>query len=586
MDSRVIKLTKAAHKHGNLNIRCCGKDFFPADAFGGSSKKAGLGAQIMLRVEGLPKPIKTDIPTDNKTGKPRWLFRERAWAKEFVKLNNLRDGDEIVINRISSYKYVVRPNGKKSQAVNVMEQPQIERQKLENAYRDLIEVNTDLDRRLVSFQANKNIPFYNWFPYKEGFSYQMVKMFIKDYEKSSGKLLDPFSGSGTSLFAANEMGFHSLGIELLPIGEFILNTRIAANKVNLKNLRETVRTLRNLNFSKLSTNPKTNYKHIPITQKAFPQSTEKKLNTFLNYIDDKIKDQNIKQILKFSCLSSLEKISYTRKDGQYLRWDYRAGKTKTTFSKGKIYRFEHALFSAIDQITSDLANSDVFFGGSNFTDAKIELRTTSCLELMPRLPKNDYDLIITSPPYCNRYDYTRTYALELTFLGIDAEGIKKLRQSLLSCTVENKNKQHFLRTIYEENNQLKLFEHAMDAFNSNKSLQEILAILLKYKEQNKLNNPGIYRMVRNYFYEHSFVIFQMSRLLKPGGRIYYVNDNVRYAGETIPVDLILSEFARKAGLKVEKIFTLQIGKGNSSQQMGQYGRDVLRKCVYLWRKPN
>ena len=69
-------------------------------------------------------------------------------------------------------------------------------------------------------------------------------------------------------------------------------------------------------------------------------------------------------------------------------------------------------------------------------------------------------------------------------------------------------------------------------------------------------------MVRNYFYEHAFVIFQMARLLKPGGRIYYVNDNVRYAGETIPVDLILSEFARKAGLKVEKIFTLQNGKGN------------------------
>jgi len=585
MDSCTIQLTKAAHKHGNINIRPCGKNFFPQDSFGGSNKKQ-LGKQITINAAGLINQIKTDIPSDKKTGKPRWIFRMRSWVKEFVKLNNLREGDEIVINRISSYKYVIRPNGKKSQAVNVVEQPQIERQKLENAYRELIEVNTDLDRRLVSFQANKNIPFYNWFPYKEGFSYQMVKMFIKDYEKSSGKLLDPFSGSGTSLFAANEMGIHSLGIELLPIGEFILNTRIAANKVNLKNLRETVCILRNLNFSKLSTNPKTNYKHIPITQKAFPQNTEKKLNVFLNYIDDKIKDQNIKQILKFSCFSSLEKISYTRKDGQYLRWDYRAGKTKTTFSKGKIYRFEHALFSAIDQITSDLANSDVFFGGSNFTDAKIELRTTSCLELMPRLPKNDYDLIITSPPYCNRYDYTRTYALELAFLGIDAEGIKKLRQSLLSCTVENKNKQHFLRTIYEENNQLKLFEHARDAFNSNKALQELLAILLKYKEQNKLNNSGIYRMVRNYFYEHSFVIFQMSRLLKPGGRVYYVNDNVRYAGETIPVDLILSEFARKAGLKVEKILTLQIGKGNSSQQMGQYGRDVLRKCVYLWRKPN
>jgi len=585
MDSCTIQLTSSAHKHGNINIRPCGKNFFPPDSFGGSNKKQ-IGKQITINAAGLISQIKTDIPTDKKTGRPRWIFRKRSWVKEFVKLNSLRDGDEIVINRISSYRYVVRPNGKKSKYINVTDQPQIERQKLENTYRDLIEVNTDLDRRLVSFQANKKVPFYNWFPYKEGFSYQMVKMFIKDHGKSSGKLLDPFSGSGTSLFVANEMGFHSLGIELLPIGEFILNTRIAANKVNLKNLRETVRTLRNLSLSKFSTNSRTNYKHIPITQKAFPQSTERKLNAFLSYIDDKIKDQNIKQILKFSCFSVLEKISYTRKDGQYLRWDYRAGKTKTTFNKGKIYRFEHALFLTLDQIISDLAESEVFFGGSNFTDSKIELRTGSCLELMPKLPKEAYDLIITSPPYCNRYDYTRTYALELAFLGIDIEEIKNLRQSLLSCTVENKDKQHFLRRIYEENNQLKLFEHAKSAFNSNNALQEILAILLEYKEQNKLNNSGIYRMVRNYFYEHSFVIFQMARLLKPGGRIYYVNDNVRYAGETIPVDLILSEFARRTGLKVEKIFILQNGKGNSSQQMGQYGRDILRKCVYLWRKPN
>lgn len=586
MESRVIQLTSAAHKHGNLNICPCGKEFFPPDVFGGSSRKAGLGVPITLKVDGLPDPIKTDIPTDKKTGRPRWLFRERAWVKKFVKIHNLNTSDTILINRIARHMYVIKPNGRNSHFIALGQAPRIERQKLEDAYRNLIEVNTSLDRKLVSFQANKDIPFYNWFAYKEGFSYQMVKMLIKDYRKNSGKLLDPFSGSGTTLFAANEMGFDSLGIELLPIGEFILNTRIAANKVDLKNLRKFVRVLRNLDFSRLPTDSKTNYKHIPITHKAFPRQTEQKLNAFLKYVQDKIKDQNIKQILNFSCFSILEKISYTRKDGQYLRWDYRARKTRTTFSKGKIFTFENALFSTLDRILSDVAESASFFGQPNFEDPKIELRTTSCLELMPKLPTAHYDLIITSPPYCNRYDYTRTYALELAFLGIDAEEIKKIRQSLLSCTVENKDKQRFLKTTCEENNELQLFNRATNAFNSNEALQEILAILLKYKEQNKLNNTGIYSLVRNYFYEHAFVVFQMARLLKRGGRIYYVNDNVRYAGETIPVDLILSEFARTAGLQVRKIFTLQNGKGNSSQQMGQYGRDVLRKCVYIWEKYN
>jgi len=586
MESRTIQLTEAAKKHGNLNIRACGKDFFPLDVFGGSSKKAGLGTSITLRVEGLPEPIKTDIPTDKKTEHPRWIFRERAWTKKFVKVHNLKAGDTIVINRVSNQKYVIKPNAKNLGFDDVGSTSRRERQKLEGDYRNLIEINPNLNRKLVSFQANKSIPLYNWFPYKEGFSYQMVKMFIKDYSKNSGKLLDPFSGSGTTLFSANEMGFDSLGIEILPIGQFILDTRIAANRVDLKNLRESVRILRKIDFLKIPTDANTNYKHISITNKSFPLDTEKKLNAFLHYLDYKIKDQNIKQILKFSCFSILERISYTRKDGQYLRWDYRAGKTKTKFSKGKIYSFEQALFSTLDQIINDLANSAVFFGGSSFNKPKIELQTASCLELMPNLPAADYDLIITSPPYCNRYDYTRTYALELAFLGIDSQKIKKLRQSLLSCTVENKDKQDFLLKTYESNNQIKLFNQATSAFNSNKALQEVLTILQKYMKQNKLNNNGIYRLVRNYFYEHSFVVFQMSRLLKPGGRIYYVNDNVRYAGETIPVDLILSEFARRAGLEVQKIFTLQNGKGNSSQQMGQYGRDVLRKCVYLWRKPD
>jgi hypothetical protein len=63
-----------------------------------------------------------------------------------------------------------------------------------------------------------------------------------------------------------------------------------------------------------------------------------------------------------------------------------------------------------------------------------------------------------------------------------------------------------------------------------------------------------------------------------------VNDNVRYGGEEIPVDLILSEFAEAFGFSTENIFVLPRGKGNSSQQMGNYGRTEIRKCVYVWQR--
>lgn len=63
-----------------------------------------------------------------------------------------------------------------------------------------------------------------------------------------------------------------------------------------------------------------------------------------------------------------------------------------------------------------------------------------------------------------------------------------------------------------------------------------------------------------------------------------VNDNVRYAGASVSVDLILSHIAEALGFRVENILVLPNGKGNSSQQMGQHGRDILRKGVYVWRK--
>lgn len=112
MDFRVIQLTAAAHKHGNLNIRPCGRDFFPPDVFGGSSKKTGLGVPITLKVDGLPNPIKTDIPTDRITGKPRWIFRERSWVKTFVRANELAPGDMITIGRIDDRTYFIKTSRK------------------------------------------------------------------------------------------------------------------------------------------------------------------------------------------------------------------------------------------------------------------------------------------------------------------------------------------------------------------------------------------------------------------------------------------------------------------------------------------
>lgn len=95
-----------------------------------------------------------------------------------------------------------------------------------------------------------------------------------------------------------------------------------------------------------------------------------------------------------------------------------------------------------------------------------------------------------------------------------------------------------------------------EAFNQQQALREVLFLLRSAREARKLNNNNIPGMVENYFYEMNFVIHELARVLASGGLVVMVNDNVQYAGEEVPVDLILSDFASHAGLAVDYIGVL------------------------------
>jgi hypothetical protein len=294
-----------------------------------------------------------------------------------------------------------------------------------------------------------------------------------------------------------------------------------------------------------------------------------------------IPDENVRFLFWFAAMSVLEEVSYTRKDGQYLRWDYRSGrKLAKRFDKGKIQEFPIAIGHQLAEFAEDLRRRN---GGAFSKHARV--MEGSCLLELPKTAAEQFDLVLTSPPYANRYDYTRTYALELAFCGADEEAIRRLRQALLSATVENKSKRAGLRAFYESIGATSRHCAIQAAFDDQRALHEVLELLRLARERDELSNSNIPFLVENYFYEMAHVIFELARVLKSGGRAYVVNDNVRYHGEEVPVDLILSDFAEKAGLIVDCIWVLPRGKGNSSQQMGKWGRVELRKCVYCWRKP-
>jgi hypothetical protein len=473
------------------------------------------------------------------------------------------------------------------------------RDALLSSFASRLKVNTDLDRSLVSYQADKEAPFYGWFKYREGFTSRLVNYLLEKVQPVPGILLDPFAGSGTALFAAAERGWRTCGIEVLPVGIHAIQSRIAAEHVSPASFVATADILKSLDYGRFYDEA---YKlqHIAITKGAFPTQQELELTGYISYCNKHLPVGDVRTLCLYAAFCILEEISYTRKDGQYLRWDAKSGRSqgKEPFDKGVIPSFRDAISKKLDQMMVDLSGipratvSGQLSFDFKYSEDRIQVKHTtpeviqgSCLERLPKLQDARVDVILTSPPYCNRYDYTRTYALELVYLGATHDDVTRMRQAMLSCTVENKTKREQLYRLYASLGRRAHFD-AIDAeFTRQAALQEVLSILDGYRDAGQLNNPHIARLVRNYFYEMCFVIYEMARVLAPGGHIIMVNDNVRYAGEEVPVDIILASVAEAFGLVTENIWTLARGKGNSSQQMGIHGRSELRKSVYVWRKP-
>lgn len=456
-----------------------------------------------------------------------------------------------------------------------------EREILYDKYSSKLVENPDLNRAIVSFQANKSIPFYRWLKYKEAFSSDFVTYVLNKFEPKNynkpWRVLDPFAGIGTTLTAATKKGWQATGIELLPIGFLAIKARLLADEVDISLFKHYLSKVESTSFKK---NNKYSFPHISITYNAFPKETEDCISGYLSFIDN-INNDEVRFLFKFACLSILEEISYTRKDGQFLRWDARSGRRlKSSFYKTHISDFKTAILNKLYIMLEDILKRN----GGTFAK-NVNVIEGSCLSQLPLFPDNYFNMIITSPPYCNRYDYTRTYALELAFLGYNEEDIKNLRQTLLSATVENKTKKSLLAKEYQLRNKTEFYLAALESFKKQSALQELLFLLNQAANSGRLNNKNIPIMVENYFFEMNIVIHELSRILLPGGHIIMVNDNVQYIGEEIPVDLILSDLAANAGLSIDSIWVLPKGKGNSSQQMGIHGRKELRKCVYVWSKP-
>ena len=449
------------------------------------------------------------------------------------------------------------------------------RQALNDRFEDRLSVDPEFTRKVVSYQGNREVPGLRWMKYKEGFSRALVNYLLDEYEPQH--VLDPFAGIGTTVLTAAGRGMQATGIEIMPVGILVGSgiAEVAANGLSRTTIDKAARAIQKRIASSRPASSEYAFPHVKITKAAFPAATEQALGKAREFVA-KMEDGAVKTLMNLACMSVLETVSYTRKDGQYLRWDTRSGRTlRARMDKGPIPSFEDALDTRLAEITGDLDAIKRIYGGG-----RPRFLSGSSLELLKELPDAAFDMAITSPPYANRYDYTRTYALELAWLGLDQDGFARLRQDMLSATVENRSKIRALHALYR--NRPESVRHAIAMYEGQDALHEVLRILRMHSRE--LGNPHVIRLLEGYFLEMAIIVAELGRVVRPGGSVIMVNDNVQYHGEEVPVDLILADFAERSGFACKAIWTLARGKGNASQQMGRFGRREIRKCVYRWER--
>lgn len=473
--------------------------------------------------------------------------------------------------------------------------PQTERLALEDRYWGITEVTDKFNRQSVSYQLSKKDCIHGWLKYKEGFSAVLVKQILEDFNVEKGDLvIDPFMGSGTTALVSTLAGINSIGYDILPMSKISISAKSNIYKYSIRELTDILQAFKT---EEVPSEYNGKSPALSITEGAYPPETDRQLAYYTEWFDNSDFSREAKTLIKLCCLNTLERISYCAKDGQYLRWDIRSPKMVEAnadraakgkrpivveLNKGELPDFKTAMLEELNKVITDIEEIQAKNGASGMAESTF-IEGSSLFE-MTNLEDNILAACISSPPYCNRYDYTRTYALELAYLGVDKDRFNQLRQDLLSCTVENRPKIDAIRAHYERINRADDFKRILNIAQKNSALQEINNALLQRSKWGEINNKGVLKMVDGYFTELTFLFAELYRCCKKGAKIAFVNDNVRYAGEVIPVDFLTTLLAEQIGFKPIKVYSLRQQKGNSSQQMKKYGRIALRKSITIWEK--
>jgi len=254
----------------------------------------------------------------------------------------------------------------------------------------------------LSFQPNRRAPIHWWFEYKEGFSRDLVLWLAEQFNLDQNSLvLDPFCGTGTTQLACAEMGIRAIGFDSNPLLAFVARTKLAAPHYNYNRQeieRQAKRLLKEKGGGERLAIPPTP----AIVERGFSKWALEDLLRFRAAMSQL--DEGARDFFLLALASAAIKASWTVKDGAMIR-----------VVKKKVPPLPIALRSQLNKMLADLKRAPKISNGAEVGDARdMDIESDSI------------DAVITSPPYINKLEYTKAYAIEEWIIFEKIEEEKKV----------------------------------------------------------------------------------------------------------------------------------------------------------------
>ncbi len=374
-----------------------------------------------------------------------------------------------------------------------------------------------------TFVPNMKLPVHRWFRYSAGFSAGWVSEVLKG--RGEITVLDPFVGSGTVPVEADKLRLMSYGVEAHP---FVY--RLAKGKLSwdsdIECFEGAVEKIRQL--AKRGSKRKTKRLVPDLLEKCYSSQVLDELFALRDsFVELAPSFHEATGDLAFLAINSILRPSSHVGTAQ---WQYVLPNKR----KMSVATPAEALAAQVSVMVDDMRAMQSHSSRSLASLLRCDAR------MLEGVPDQAVDLVVTSPPYANNYDYADATRLEMTFWGeIESWGglHEAVRRFLICSSSQHASKE-----------KLDLVGLLMDPLVEpiKAELSDVCNELDRVRAT-KGGNKAYHTMVAAYFRDMSATINALRRVVKTGGEMcLVVGDSAPY-GVHAPVERWLGELALAAG---------------------------------------